>query len=50
MPYKQDYNRKTVKGGASRTPKTVMGGQGKPATIPTNFNKSKKTKHTKFPQ
>jgi hypothetical protein len=50
MPYKKDYNSKTVGTGASRTPANVMGSQGSPANIPVSYNVSKPTKSTPFPE
>jgi hypothetical protein len=49
MPYKKDYNQKTVKKGASRTPMSVMGGQGKPVAIMPRHFMNKSTGHTPFP-
>jgi hypothetical protein len=34
----------------TKTPASVMGGQGKPATIPVSHFKNKATKTTKFPE
>lgn len=48
MPYKQEYNSKTVGKGASKTPAGVMGSQGSPAKIPQSFNKSKSTGYRSF--
>lgn len=48
MPYKQSYSGKTVKKGGSRTPKNVMGGQGKSVKVAPS-HKAKKTKRSKFP-
>lgn len=51
-PYKENYNSKTVKKGGSRTPAKVMGSQGNATSVPLSpmHNKSKATKHTKFPK
>lgn len=49
MPKGKNYKMGTVGKGGSRTPTSVMGSQGTPAKIPTNFNKTKPTKHSKFP-
>lgn len=35
--------------GGSKTPKTVMGSQGNPATIPESFSKPRSTSSTKAP-
>ena len=49
MPYKSEYNRQTVGKGASRTPKNVMGGQGKSVSVKPMHHKTKKTSKTLFP-
>lgn len=48
MPYKKSYSGKTMKTGGSRTPKSVMGGQGKSAHIKGEHYMGKKTKSMKF--
>jgi hypothetical protein len=43
MPYKKEYNQTTVKKGGSKTPMSVMGGQGKSVSIKPMFTPSKPT-------
>lgn len=50
MPYKQGYSTKTVGTGGSKTPMSVMGSQGAPASIKPSFNKSKSVGHKPFPE
>lgn len=50
MPKGKEYKMGTVGTGASKIPASVMGSQGKPAKIPVSYNKTKATKHTKFPE
>lgn len=49
MPYKKSYSKGNVAKGGSRTPVSVMGGQGKPVTIKVSHHKSMPTKMEKFP-
>lgn len=49
MPYKKSYSKGNVAKGGSRTPISVMGGQGKPATIKVDHYKSKPTMTKPFP-
>ncbi len=50
MPYKKDYNMKTMGKAPQKTPVSVMGSQGKPASIPVSFNKPTPTKMSRFPE
>ena len=50
MPYKMEYNSKTVGKGGSKTPASVMGSQGSPAKItPSPKSTIGSTKMTNFP-
>lgn len=49
MPYKKAYTRNNVGTGASHTPKSVMGGQGKSASIKPSHHMSKSTMEHEFP-
>jgi len=49
MPYKQNYNRKTVGNGGSQTPTSVMGSQGKSVSIKPGHYVNFPTGKTPFP-
>lgn len=50
MPYKKEYNSKTVKMGGSSTPTNVMGSQGKSASLPKDQYVSRPTHNVTFEQ
>lgn len=48
MPYKKAYTTKTIKKGNTRTPDSVMGGQGKAVTIKPMHQKMRPTGNKQF--